>query len=248
MKKILFNLFLMSFGAFLGKANAQGNQLSNNSTQNVGSFTLPTSEALSFDGSAEYDESTTLFYGESLRDWASGLSDKTSWTISTLDENKVVSSGMGNSLASYVFNIPGAYLVDINENLIHDANGCDHSHSPEKIFVKVSPLKMEFDFSSVKLSRNIIGGQDTKGTSLVVNVNYSSYDKSIAVYDKTFTTAGIQTSIIGKLKTGEMNLQEGINTLEFELSGQASKNTYIMIDFVDINGVLQSYSLTNKIL
>ena len=244
MKKMLLNVFLMSFGAFLGKANAQGNQLSNNSIPNVVSI----SETLSFDSADKYDEITTLFYGQSLRDMVSGLSEQSSWIISSLKENKVAATGMGNSLASYVFDTPGAYLIDINENLIHEPNSCEHSHFPEKIFVNVSPLKMEFDFSSVKLSRTIIGGQDTKGTSLVVNVNYSSYDKNTAVYDKNFSTAGIETSIIGKLKSGKINLQEGMNTLEFELNGQASKNTYIMIDFIDINGVLQSYSFTNKIL
>jgi len=42
-------------------------------------------------------------------------------------------------------------------------------------------------------------------------------------------------------------LQNGINTLEFNLEGQATKNTYIMFDFVDINGNVQSYGFTNKI-
>lgn len=248
MRKIIFNIFLMSFGAFLGKANAQGNLSSNNSAQNVELFSSSTSETLSFNGTDKYDEIATLYYGESLIKWATDLSNQSSWVISNLDDDKVVATGAGNSLAKYVFDTPGAYLIDINENLIHNPNGCEHSHSPEKILVKVSPLKMEFDFSSVELSRTIIGGQETKGTSLTVNVNYSSYDNSTAIYDKSFTTAGIKTSIIGKLKSGQINLQDGMNILEFELNGQASKNTYIMIDFIDINGVLQSYSFTNKIL
>jgi hypothetical protein len=70
---------------------------------------------------------------------------------------------------------------------------------------------------------------------------------AIQFYTQGFNTAGVRTSVVGKLKNGQKRLQNGINTLEFNLEGQATKNTYIMFDFVDINGNVQSYGFTNKI-
>lgn len=241
MKKTLFKILLIPLVSFLGVANAQEN--SKLDYPSSGTF-FGTSYSFQ---NVNDDQKTTLSYGESLRDLGTEVSNQVTWSITNMDGNKVVASGSGDALTKYVFKTPGMYQVDINENLVHDPNTCNHNHFPEKMFIKVSPLKMEFDFSTIKLSRDIVGGQPTNGTTLSVDVRFSSYDNSTAVYDKAFRTAGVRTSVAGKLKNGVTTLREGVNTLEFQLEGQATKDTYIMIDFIDINDVLQSYSLTNKI-
>jgi len=82
---------------------------------------------------------------------------------------------------------------------------------------------------------------------VTVNVDFDSYDKQVASYNRDFLTAGVGTTITGKLKNGEITLKPGKNTLEFVLDGIATTGNYIMIDFIDINGVVQSYGLTQKI-
>ena|SRR5690554_864809 len=238
MRNTLFKIFLIPVISFLGATYAQ------ESSTSSGTFF---GTSYSFQTAAD-DEKTTLSYGETLRDvLGAEVSNDVTWNITDMNSNEVVVSGSGDALAKYVFAKPGMYQVDINENLVHDPNTCNHNHFPEKLFVTVSPLKMDFDFSTVKLSREIAGGQPTSGTTLTVDVRFTSYDNSTAVYDKAFRTAGVRTSVIGKLKNGKTTLREGVNTLEFQLEGQAAKGTYIMIDFIDVNGVMQSYSLTNKI-
>ncbi len=167
------------------------------------------------------------------------LEDATSWELKT-SAGESIKRGVG-SLENEVFNEPGDYIIQLHH--VHNANSCDHGSLPEQLFIKVSTMKMEFDFSTVKLSRNIIGGSNN-GVTLRVNARYSSYDNKESTYNEGFITAGIGTSIIGKLKDGSIVLQQGVNTLEFVLEGQATSGNYIMFDFVDINGEVQSYGLT----
>lgn len=223
MKNNYSNFLLILFSCFSFVSYAQGNLLQD-------------------DG-----QKTIVSYGKTLSDLGDEISTQVTWSITDIDRNEVIASGSGDALTKYVFEKPGMYQVDINENLIHDQNSCNHKHFPEKMLVEVSPLKMDFDFKSVKLSRNIIGGQSVNGTILSVDVRFSSYDNSDSFYTQGFNTAGVRTSVVGKLKNGQKRLQNGINTLEFNLEGQATKNTYIMFDFVDINGNVQSYGFTNKI-
>lgn len=241
MKKTLFKIFLIPLVTSFGVANAQRSSQSDYASS--GTFF-----GTSYSQTAENVAKATLSYGETLNDvLGAEISNEITWNITNMDKNEVVLSGSGNALANYVFANPGIYQIDINENLVHDSNTCNHNHFPEKMLVRVSPMKMDFDFSTVKFSKQIVGDQPTNGTTLSVDVRFSSYDNSSAVYDKAFRTAGVRTSVAGKLKNEKATLRQGVNTLEFLLEGQASKGTYIMIDFIDINGVLQSYSLTNKI-
>lgn len=224
MKNTYSNFLLIFFSCFSFASYAQGDLLLNTDEQKI-----------------------ILSYGKSLHDLGDEISAQVMWIITDMDKNEVIASGSGDALTKYVFEKPGMYQVDINENLIHDQNSCNHKHFPEKMLVEVSPLKMDFDFKSVKVSRNIIGGQSVNDTMLSIDVRFSSYDNSDAVYKQGFNTAGVGTSVAGKLKNGEAKLRQGKNTLEFKLEGQATKGTYIMFDFVDINGQVQTYGFTNKI-
>lgn len=173
------------------------------------------------------------------------LSSDVSWELKN-DKGKTVQKGTGN-LADQIFKTPGNYTLYIKESIVHAPNSCDHNHFPEKVNISVSPLKMVFDLSSVKFSDNITGGKSAKGITVSVNADYSSYDNKTATYAGSFETFGVGSTITGKLKNGEVTLKPGINTLEFQLDGQAEKGNYIQINLVDINGQVQPYGLTQKI-
>lgn len=175
------------------------------------------------------------------------LNDDTRWEIINLETGLTFKSGEG-TIKDMIFEIPGNYLIQISELITHNRYSCGHAHFPEKIFLEVSPLKMEFDFSTVKLSRNIVGNQDSRGITLTVDVLFTSYEGSVAAYTGGFTAAGVRTSLTGKLKNNEIILQQGMNSIEFQLEGQVSKDSYISIDFIDINGQIQSYRFINKII
>ena len=60
-------------------------------------------------------------------------------------------------------------------------------------------------------------------------------------------TAGIGTTIVGKLINNSYVLFPGSNKLTYKISGSATKDTYIMFDFFDINNQVQSYYYPTKL-
>jgi hypothetical protein len=84
-------------------------------------------------------ETQTITYGESLQ--LVPIGDNVTWTISSLYG---VVSGKGNALNAYVFDKPGIYQININENLVHKLGSCNHKHLPEAIKLTVSGVKMIF--------------------------------------------------------------------------------------------------------
>lgn len=172
------------------------------------------------------------------------LTDAVRWEIIN-PERKSVKKGSGN-IENFTFQQPGNYVLKLTDTTPHNANGCDHQHFPNQLNINVSPYYMAFDLQNVKISRTLTGGS-AKGTLVTVNVDFDSFDKKPASYDRGFATAGVGTTIKGKLKNSEISLKPGINTLEFILEGNATTGNYIMMDFTDINGEVQSYGLTQKI-
>lgn len=156
------------------------------------------------------------------------------------EQNAIIRSGNGN-LSDYIFAEPGKYTLNIKKNLAIDSN------LPDNLNITVSPMKMVFDMSSVIISPSIKGGSSTNGTTLTVNVDFSSYDGRSTVYDQGFTSSGIDTNIIGKLKNSPVTLNQGKNVLVFELQNQVSSGNYISFHFKDINDEIQSYDITYQI-
>lgn len=171
------------------------------------------------------------------------LENETPWTIKNA-KGKLIANGTG-SIENQIFAEPGNYTLNIAAT--PHSNSCEHDHSPKNLTIAVSPMKMVFDLSSVKFSENINGGQSAKGITVTVNADYSSFDNKTSKYNGSFKTFGVGSTITGKLKNGEATLKQGTNTLEFVMDGQAASGNYIAIDFVDINGQVQSYGLTKKI-
>ena len=173
------------------------------------------------------------------------LNPDVSWKLTNSTGN-LINQGKGD-FVNNVFAVPGDYVLSIQEKHTHNEGSCDHDQYPSKLNIKVSTTKMEFDWSTLKFSKNIAGGQSAKGITVTVDVLYSSAENENAVYEHGFKTAGVGTSIVGTLKDKKTILKPGVNKLAFLLDGVAEKGNYIMLDFKDVNGQVQSYTLTQKI-
>ncbi len=167
------------------------------------------------------------------------MKDNVYWDLKN-EQNNVIRSGNG-SLSDYTFDEPGKYTLNIKKSANVESN------IPDKLNIKVSPMKMVFDMSSVTISPSITGGHSTDGSTLTVNVDFKSYDGKSVVYNKGFISSGIDTNITGKLKNSPVTLNQGKNVLVFKLQGQALSGNYISFHFKDINDEIQSYDLTNQI-
>lgn len=172
------------------------------------------------------------------------LGENVSWELKDGNGSLILSS-TGN-VSGHVFSTPGSYTLHIHEDSDHDTGSCEHAHYPEKVNISVSPVKLEFDFSTIQFSKDITGGQPANGITVRVDVNYSSYDNSTAVYNQGFGSFGVGSTITGKLKNNETLLTPGVNTIEFVLEGQAETGNNIQLNFTDFNGEVQPYTLTPK--
>ncbi len=154
----------------------------------------------------------------------------------------------GSEINAFVFATPGVYHIKIAEKKIHKPAICNESNLPAEIVVNVSRIRMIFDAAQLSLSAPILKNQDTNGITLSIPVTIETYDHLPAALNFTpVSSAGIGTAIMADLHSDVGELSEGIHTLHYILRGMASENAYVMFDFVDANGQIQSVSLANSI-
>lgn len=167
-------------------------------------------------------------------------------TVEIQFNNKIVFKG--NTINNYVFEIPGDYYVKVNEFLDHKIDVCSHKHLPENFIVNVAPYRINFIPTSLNISDNLIKNKDTNGIKAYVDIQVETYDKSNLVMNTDIVkTAGIGTNIKAKLDDKFKNLKNGLHTVSFNLEGFSSQASYIMFDFLEPNGNIQSLALTNPI-
>lgn len=185
----------------------------------------------------EHIENQKIAFGETF---SYKLDDNTSWKIINSETFAVLNSGVG-SIEKITFSTPGNFEIEISE--VISANDCKNGHFPHKIMIEVSPIKMIFDFNSIKFSHVIVGGQSQYGNEISIDVYVESLNNEKVVFnDGKVISAGVGVNIDGTLKSNGTVLKQGVNHLVYILKGQATRDTYIMFDFLDINNQTVSYT------
>lgn len=218
----------------------------------LGSFTQLSAQTIE----SENNSSETLYqisFGETLPEnvLKREFIDQTIWTITNSTDSILFESVDGNSLKNIKFNQPGNYFLSMRfDESIHTSHAgeCFHPSIPERIKLVVSPFRLVFDFENLSFSTDIVGGKELSGATLSVPVEYSSYSgNTMELPSLKMMSAGVNTTIQGVLKDEKTTLSPGLNQLTYSLKGSASKNTYIMFDFYDSTGAIQSYSFPTLI-
>lgn len=170
------------------------------------------------------------------------LDDNTSWKIVDSENFSILNSGIG-SIVNVVFSTPGNFEIEISEVIDASNAECQHGNFPSKIMLEVTSTKMVFDFSTIKFSNELVGGQSQSGNEISIDVYFESYNKQNILFDGgNITSAGVGVNIDGTYKSEGTPLKQGVNHVVYSLKGQAKSNTYIMFDFYDINNQIISYT------
>lgn len=185
----------------------------------------------------------TICFGESIK--FNKIDSAASWKISLNDLGLTVDL-KGLEINSYVFDKPGNYEITFTDAK-HAEESCDHSSIPEKFNVLVSPTKMEFDFSTLKFNKKIEAGIALENIEMTLIANVKIFNNEPVLFDGQMVSAGIGTTITGKLIKESVLLKPGTNNLTYKISGSATKDTYIMFDFFDINNQVQPYYFPTKL-
>lgn len=190
-------------------------------------------------------EIKTISFGEKLK--LSNLDQNIVATIFNLTTNIKISL-RGNEINNFIFETPGVFEVAFKDEHIPNAEECVHNSLPEIMLLKVSPYKMHFDFSTITFNKKITAGAELENIEMSLNVDVKTYDNNQFVFEKgQMVAAGIGTTIVGKLINNPYVLSPGSNKLTYKISGSATKDTYIMFDFFDVNDQVQSYYYPTKL-
>lgn len=184
-----------------------------------------------------------ISYDESIR--INKVEESTTFTISSDYGNVFLK---GNEINHYKFKKPGVYFIKAHQKEISKKDSCGHEILPSQITVKVSRVKMKFDGSKIKFSSPIKKNTETSGIELSIPVIIETYDNKPVLMDFIpVKSSGIGCLITAKLKDNFKLLSTGKHLITYNLSGMVSQNSYLMFDFIDANGRIQSVSLQSPI-
>jgi len=170
-----------------------------------------------------------------------------SWKI-TNSQNNINISLQGNEINDYVFQQPGDYEINFTENRKHNPDECNHPAMPEKVLVKVQPVKLVFDFSKIQFSEKLQKGRNYSDLIITVPAKVISKDNSITKLPAPgLSVNGIGVALAAKPVNTEIVLNNKIQLLKYKISGKADKEAYLMFDFYDFNNQVQTYNLSEKI-
>lgn len=173
------------------------------------------------------------------------------WTVTNTEDNSVVDLN-GNQINDFIFEKPGTYEIGFFGNEKHNDDGHgeedNHSRFVEKMIVKVSPIKMTFDFSKIVFSGKIQKGKNCNNIVITVPVKISTKgNKGMKLKSPNLVIVGLGSELIAKPVNEEIAVSNGVQILKYQLSGIVNQETYLMFDFFDFNNQVQTYNLLDSI-
>lgn len=190
----------------------------------------------------EFKEEVTLAFNApfSLK-----LENLQQWDIVSKNDGSAFNQGVG-SILEFVFAKPGDFILTVHGEKNVSEDDCNHDKDDKVYLIHVSPNALVFDFNSVQISPELVGGVN-KSYTIKVEADFNNYHNLSISFSGALRAAGIGAEMQGELKGGSKELVPGKNLLEFQVSGSCKTGTYIMFDFIDINGNIQCYYFPNKI-
>ncbi|MFA7273587.1 MAG: hypothetical protein WC044_06940 [Crocinitomicaceae bacterium] len=196
--------------------------------------------------SSSTEKIVTICFGENLPTEVFSNMALENLQIQIFDKkNQLIDSFPYDNGHDFQFAIPGEFDMVLRSELSpsHTEGECHHEDHFKRFQLIVLPYRMEFKLEEVAFSTEIIGGMDMQGQTVSIPVQFYSYtNESKKFTDLQVVSAGINTTIQGKSAKEIVVLNPGLNSIIFDLDGQATKNTFIMFDFIDFIDRHFSYS------
>lgn len=183
-----------------------------------------------------------IAFGESIN--LRNIPQNISFDINSKSENFLV---IGNNINKFIFKKPDLYYIRVLETS-PTADPDEHGKIPENFVVKVDDSKIIFNQKSIKFSKPIRKNQETSGIILSIDADVINFEnKMVRMSTEIVKVSGIGSEIVCSLNKKHQKLSSGVHTILYNLSGKVSENAYLMFDFVNPNGTIQSISLLESI-
>jgi len=182
----------------------------------------------------------TISFGEKI-DFGT-IDESVTWSIANSNKS-IFKTIRGNEINDYVFAEPGEYEINYQENKKHEGE-CDHSVFADRFKIKVSDIKLSFDFSKISFSEKISKGKNYTNLIITVPVKINNTDNSIAKLPAPgLFIAGLGVSMTAEPMEKEVSLNNKTQLLKYKVSGIINEETYLMFDFYDFSNQVQTYNL-----
>lgn len=193
--------------------------------------------------SAQNRVSMSIPYGATIA--LNSVQETTFFTISGQDLSVRIK---GKAIHDFVFSQPGEYLITVETNEPFTKGDCSHSSLPKEIALTVDRVRIKFDQQGLQFSSPIIKNKAMDGTHLMIPVIVETYDNQPVILNKQLVeVSGIGSSLTAQLESTSDTLPTGQHLLRYALKGKVTENAYLMFDFVQPNGVIQSIALQHPI-
>ena len=201
-------------------------------------------------GAAEKSE-ISISFGNTITPEQIGIHghDTFQWQITDEGSRVIADQGQG-SFFSYVFAVPGTFNLEIINVESEQNHVCSNHGFSGSWKVEVSPVKISFDIQSIAFSSPLQADNLSSSIDISLPVHVSFYDNSISQIDIEqirLSFQGANCDINCNYKNPGQKLMAGQSSIQFVASGKASKGTYVMLDFIDHNGLITTYYHTNEL-
>ena len=212
--------------------------------------------SVSFGSRAQSNSATekpeiSISYGNTITPEQIGIHghDTFQWQVTDEASRVIADQGQG-SFFSYVFAVPGTFNLEIVNVEPEQNHVCSNHGFSGSWKVKVSPVKISFDIQSIAFSSPLQADNLSSSIDISLPVHVSFYDNSISQIDIEqirLSFQGANCDINCSSKNAGQKLMAGQSSIHFVASGKASKGTYVMLDFIDHNGLITTYYHTNEL-
>lgn len=215
-------------------------------------FMFSVAFSLKAESNPETEESEIFIsYGNAVNPEQIGIhrNDSFKWKI-TDGDYKIIADESQGSFFLYLFSVPGTFYVEINSVQAEQNHECSNHGFSGNWKVNVSPVKISFDVQSIVFSEPLLAENLASSVEMSVPVRISYYDNTIskiAVEQVKVSFQGVNCNVVCSYSTPGQILMSGQSLIHFKASGIAQKGTYVMLDFIDHNGLITTYYHTNEL-
>jgi hypothetical protein len=192
-----------------------------------------------------------ISYGNTVIPEQIGIHKNDSFKWQVTDEaSTIIADETQGSFFSYVFSVPGTFYVEIISVHSEQNHVCSNHGFSGNWKINVSPVKMSFDVESIAFSAPLQTENLVSSIEISLPVNVSFYDSSIsqiAMEQVKISFQGVDCNVHCSHAHPEQKIIAGQSLIHFIASGSAPKGSFIMLDFIDHNGLITTYYHPNEL-
>lgn len=179
----------------------------------------------------------------SLQDLGLHANESITWSLK--DSNQVeITNNNQIGIENYFFSTPGKFRLDVQGLPSSTHSECSHgSGFQESWLIKVSDIKIEFLTNQISFSTNLTSANLPNGVILEIPIQVAFQNNSaeLKYSDLKVQMQGVDCNVGATILNSEVIHSPGNYTLKVNLKGAARSQSYIMIDFTDMNGNITTY-------